>query len=616
MKKLFTILCSLLSLSGFASKSSYEKLCEVNKCWREQTDVDRNQMALAAPMDETAWIRLHLSRVEQTLRSRSTAHLTAKQAQNRQHTLDDLNRYWQAGQFPQNEDYSYRTPIFIDKHDNFCAVGYLVKASGHEAVSRMIAANTNLAYVKDMKYPELARWAADYGFSIDELAWIQPGYPPINHTQPLGKGVDGVVKELFADNDQNILYVGGSFLKADSTLLVNNIAYVTEQAGVYTWHKMGTGVNGTVQAIVKFDNKIFVAGTFTEAGGVAANNIAYWDGSAWHSAGCTYGTINSLAVYNGALYAAGSFDVCAALSNINFARWNGTSWQQLPGLNGPVNTMFVSGGDLVLGGAFSYNNQAANVIKWNSTSSFTAYANKISNEVKDLEVFGDTLYAVCKRTHATDTLSLIVKLKGNAWEAIDPNPVPNFIPGAAAILSLNTLCVAGNSLMLGGSFRFIPVVGYFGNNCMDISPTRMAGAGSWFDVDSVLNKMVVFKGAVIAGGGFKYGNGASMASPRVTLNGIARQVTAPTGVPILPSPKSISLYPNPAHKAGIINIAGDFNASRFAVTDLTGRNLLSGRMDAQSVHQVSLPSTMATGIYLIELANDKGEKMTKKFVVE
>ncbi|RYZ47667.1 MAG: hypothetical protein EOP49_20705, partial [Sphingobacteriales bacterium] len=328
MKNLIAIMLLLWSTVTVTANPTFDKLADVNRCWLDQQDINLNSLPAYRDRSETSWIQLHLSLVEQKLRARNTANLNPVQVKNRMNALGHLHEYWMAGNFPKNEDYSYRTPIFIDKYNTFCAVGYLVKTSGHEAVSRMIAAKTNLAYVKDMNYPELDRWAADNGFSKDELAWIQPGYPPGDNPDQVGDGVDGVVNRLYADDAGGKLYVGGSFSQA-GTLQASNIAYVTESNNVYTWHAMGDGINGTVNAIVALNGKVYVAGNFTEAGDQAATNVAYWDGSSWHSMGCTYGTIYDLIVYKNELYISGSFDVCAAMSDVHVARWNGSNWQQV-----------------------------------------------------------------------------------------------------------------------------------------------------------------------------------------------------------------------------------------------------------------------------------------------
>lgn len=46
------------------------------------------------------------------------------------------------------------------------------------------------------------------------------------------------------------------------------------------------GCNGQVRALaVDSGGNIYVGGTFTTAGGVSANRIAKWDGSAWSALG-------------------------------------------------------------------------------------------------------------------------------------------------------------------------------------------------------------------------------------------------------------------------------------------------------------------------------------------
>lgn len=332
MKRIFTTFLLFATVAtAFANEKTFRKLAEVNSCWKEQSHSVIANLPDYKGGSETEWIQIHLSLVEQVLRNKSTANLSASQKAHRTEALQHLNEYWRRAAFPQNEDYAIRLPIFIDKHDNFCAVGYLIKSTGHEDISRKISANTNLAYVREMNYPELNQWAADYGFTTDELAWIQPGYAPVHHAKALGKGVNGVVHEMFADDAEGKLYVGGAFTIADSSLATNNIAYVTEAAGVYIWHTMGAGFNGPVYAIAKHDNKIFAAGAFTMSGDSAVNNVAYWDGNEWRSAGCIFGTVKDLLEHGGNLYAAGDFDVCAALSEVNFARWqDDLYWQQIP----------------------------------------------------------------------------------------------------------------------------------------------------------------------------------------------------------------------------------------------------------------------------------------------
>ncbi len=616
MKTFFTLIftCAILSAAG---KNTFQKLTEVNTCWKAQSDINPAQLPSVHPRSEKEWIRLHLQLVEQTLRSRSTANLTPAQKAARLTDLDHLHQYWQAGAFPINEDYAYHTPIFIDKHNNFCAVGYLVKASGHEAIARMIAARTNLAYVKEMHYPELDTWAARNGFTKDELAWIQPSYPAVDYAVAIGKGVNGEVRELLADGDT--LYTGGSFTKADSTIDAANIAFVTENSGTYTWHSMGTGVNGPVNAIAKYQNRIYIAGAFSMAGDSVMHNVAYWEGGRWHSPGCLFGEVHDLAVLGNTLYAAGSFDICASLTNINFAALGVNGWQQLPGLSGHVNTLEVMDTSLVLGGAFHYGADTVNAIKWSLNGGFRKFALSTRNEVNDFEFYKDTLYAACKWMPGGDSTLLFLKLRNDTWDSTFRLNYQQMIMGKylGTGISLNTLLAGDNHLMLGGSF-----VGNSGmtsvSNCIDFTPAISGGryyygTGNWFEVDSTIHKMIYFKGDLIAGGSFKRSGFPHPQIGGALLNGIGKRKKYASAVNIVKAGDDIMIYPNPAAPGALINIKSGLNATDYTLMDNAGRIIISGDMKEATPSTLKMPQ--ATGIYLLKLNNKAGKSIIQRITI-
>lgn len=612
------ILLALLAVLGYyasaAHSATYDKLQAVNKYWSEQQDINKAALPVYEEQTERAWIRLHLALVEQTLRMRKVNGLSPAQVALRQRSLDDLHQYWMSGRFPINDEYAIRTPIFIDKYDNFCAVGYLVKASGYEAVSRKIAANTNLAYVMDMQYPELDEWTAAHGFTKEELAWIQPGYPPVHSTASIGKGVDGEVREMMVSSDKNKLYVGGSFVQVDSTITANNIAYVTStQEGNYVWHNMGTGVNGPVNAIAEHDGKIFVAGSFSVAGGEEVNNIAYWDGSEWHHAGCIYGTVNDLVSFDGTLFAVGSFDVCAALSDVNFAWWNGNMWAQLPGLSGKVNTIEVMGTKLLLGGDFTYNHEQVNAIAWKAGEWFQPFDNKINNEVMDFATFKGSMYAVCAQTHPTDTTSVFLKLNNNEWQSLyaDASVFFPFIPFHDK-LSLNTMFIDNNALLVGGNFMAAPDMMSMTANCTDITPAPYTPGNRYFYVDSVVNKMVWFKDELIVGGKFR--NGYS-ASGDVPLAGIARRTLGPTHVQGHNRQPNLRIYPNPLTENKTLQIDNVQELSQLTIYDITGRRIFDYMLQPSSKQSVKLP-LYTSGMYILKVNDNEGPVYMDKLMVK
>ena len=421
--------------------------------------------------------------------------------------------------------------------------------------------------------------------------------------------MDGFVQELYVDTATQRLYVGGKFIQADKSFVANNIAYVTENAGVYTWHKMADGVNGQVNAVTKFDDKIFVAGSFNNAGGSVAGNIAYWDGSTWFSAGCLDGVINDLLVFEGVLYAAGQFKSCAAESGSNFAKWNGSTWTMIAGIEGKINTMEAYKGSIVLGGRFDFDTSVnINAIKWNGTGSFQRFDTKMANEVMDFEVYLDTLYAASKKGIVSDTAQLIQKLIHNHWTALfEPGTYSYTFGPKTDSVSLNTLCAEAKAINLGGYFA-ISYGMTWGSNTFSLG-------SYWVNVDSTVNKMTLFKNELILGGKFKTGMEYKKASFEIVeLNGITKRLPWKLNVPENEiREETVTVYPNPASSGKIITIENSFFASDYTISTIDGKQCSSGKLSSKG--EMQMPQ-LAAGIYYISLRNADGLGGVSKITVE
>lgn len=197
------------------------------------------------------------------------------------------------------------------------------------------------------RFANVARW--------DGAAWEGFGVAP-----------EGMVWAVEADpaespDEADIVYAGGNFVSAGDV----------EARGVAVWDgtawsELGGGVEGfayewdpTMRApgypydlLVLEDGDVIVAGTFQNAGGVEVNNIARWDGEAWHAygggLGDAFGVVHSVAMWNGRLVASGSFDERVAV-------WNGTAWEALgsPLAGFTVAAIDAAGEALIAGGMFS-----------------------------------------------------------------------------------------------------------------------------------------------------------------------------------------------------------------------------------------------------------------------
>jgi len=123
---------------------------------------------------EAVRMHSHLAYVRGWLASRpaTAPALAARRAA----LLGYLDDYIAGGATPVNRARPWRSPVFIDGDGTICAVGYLIERSAGRALAERVAAAHRYDVLEDMRLPELTAWVAGSGFTLDELASIQPGY--------------------------------------------------------------------------------------------------------------------------------------------------------------------------------------------------------------------------------------------------------------------------------------------------------------------------------------------------------------------------------------------------------------------------------------------------------
>jgi len=79
---------------------------------------------------------------------------------------------------PKNAHVPWRTPVFIDDEGTICAVGYLIQQTTTPELPQRIARAHRYDFIEDIAaaMPEVAEWVASSGFTLDEIAHIQPAY--------------------------------------------------------------------------------------------------------------------------------------------------------------------------------------------------------------------------------------------------------------------------------------------------------------------------------------------------------------------------------------------------------------------------------------------------------
>jgi hypothetical protein len=362
MKFILTSIFCVVVLCSKASQSSniFQQLNAINTCWSEQTNIPTLPFygIRTVTFSDQQFIQLHLQLVESILRGRPTSQLTKAQQATRSQNLDNLHQYWLTNTYPINNKTANRNPVFIDDYNTFCAVGYLIKTSGREDLARKIAATNNLSYIRDMRLDELNQWVEQSGLTLDELAWIQPGYLAKNYSRSLGKGVNGYVYALAGDDSKKILYAAGNFTEADNSVACNNIVSINyDESDIFhnTFNTLGDGLNGTIRALFLDGNDLYAGGHFDHSGTSAVGNIAKWNGNSWEAMGQLNGTVYSIMKYNNHIYAGGQFLFNKDSTTYqNIAYWDGVNWNPICySMDGVVNALTVYRNNLMVGGAFT-----------------------------------------------------------------------------------------------------------------------------------------------------------------------------------------------------------------------------------------------------------------------
>jgi hypothetical protein len=173
-KSLRIIILVLLTQSAFAT-GFFDQLCAFNFNWKKYTAVAPSGEARFFHSDKE-YVQAHLTCVLAVLRNNEINHLTTAQLRSRNHLLQLLDQYRLAGNFPINDTYHERIPVFIDRYQTHCAVAYLLQQTGHEDMAIRIAKADNYAWLKDIHADGLLQWQQASGLSLEELKLIQGAY--------------------------------------------------------------------------------------------------------------------------------------------------------------------------------------------------------------------------------------------------------------------------------------------------------------------------------------------------------------------------------------------------------------------------------------------------------
>ncbi len=583
----------------------YRHMVEVNKEWRTMDPALEHGDRPVHFASETERIAMHLRLVRDYLKEHTPAGLPISSAEQRTSLLTKLGAYAERGRFPRNEVLPSRNPVFIDRYGTACAVGQLMIESGHRDLAERIHAEINLAYVHDMKRNDVNMWASDHGFSENELAWIQPGYPASEAWPALGGGTNGHVSTLLTLANGDLL-VAGEFTHAGGTV-VNNVARYDGAI----FHPYGAGVSGQVETAIEYDGSIWLGGSF--AGG--SEDLARWNGTTWVMSAAfasKYAEVHELHIHNGLLHAAGSSSGFAGTDELVKVYQNG-GWSVVGNsLNGPIHALESFNGQLVCGGDFTgvfgfgtpdSSIQHVAVLDGNAWSQ---YGDGLNASVHDMLVMNDHLYAGGGMIANIAIQFGLARMAAGAstWEQLMPN-LETYISGwLGSSAFINALQVVNNELYFAGQCAIDGIM-YSGQQ-----------VGKWSGIDAVqavavLNSGVddlalLGDGELVAGGSFTMNNGIEapfLASTQLAL-----------GLPLHDlSNATLDVWPNPAIDR--LNIAfpnAIAHDARIEVLDPLGRTVVE--RDALNATRAGLDvEGLSSGTYVVKLIDDNNVR-TASFI--
>ncbi|MCR9245877.1 MAG: PKD domain-containing protein [bacterium] len=230
--------------------------------------------------------------------------------------------------------------------------------------------------------------------------------------------------------------------------------YITSRCG-QEWSGLGGGITGTMPNVAVrstlwlANGDLVVGGYFTSAGGVPCSNIARWDGSSWHPLGAGVdGDVQAIAeLPNGDIIVGGNMRTAGSAAVNYTARWNGSSWSAFGNATGTVSCLLVlPDGSLLVGGPFGTMNGilCGGIIRWTG-SSWQPLGSGTDGAVRDMARMpnGDIVVVGSFQVAGTAYAPNIARWDGNVWTGF----------GVGADARINAVAALPNSdVLVGGAF--------------------------------------------------------------------------------------------------------------------------------------------------------------------
>ncbi len=606
--KIHFLLASLFLGAHVYAGNLFEEMAEVNSRWLCEKDIPDfvHQSTLTFSSDEEK-IRMHLKLVHQILSTRETDHLSAEEKKNRLRNLDNLLHYYTQESLPKNTVAFGRIPVFIDPFDNFCAVGYLIKASGHEALSRSISQKMNYAYLLNMKDDALHKWVSKCGLTAKELAWIQPGYYNPVSWDEMKSGTSGEVTAVADLGPMGMLF-GGQFDSAGAARVDNLALWQNGLSGLAWLPFSNNGVNGKVTDIEYHNGEIYVSGYFNFADTTyAGSGVVRWDGAQWVPLGEFYtgalaNVVHDLEFHRDTLYAGGYIrsKINAPSLFTNLAKWDGAEWVSAGGSpQGVVYALKSAGDSLLLGGTFDHvDGKPMARIASLKKGLFSPVGQGLGVAVHAIELHENSIYAGGGfQSTANDTFGLAV-FKNGDWQNLLP---PHLFQAYNAHSVVQVLESTPYGLFVGGDFSYSAMFD-IGINLIRYDQNK--GFYPMGALDGPVSALCYSNTKLFVGGRFAR-DYSIPGQPADLGNTVSVDIATMFSVGEKPLRIQAQVYPNPSSGAFTLEIPENARVKNLRFIGISGKSFPVQYQTAAHTLELDV-SGLANGEYVLYVETSKG----------
>ncbi|MFY9309184.1 MAG: T9SS type A sorting domain-containing protein [Bacteroidia bacterium] len=448
------------------------------------------------------------------------------------------------------------------------------------------------------------------------------------HWQSLGAGFNFQTRILYADTSDNYLYVAGTFYMVDNKLIKG----ITRWNGVQ-WDSLGAGIDGldslnyapqNTLAITRFQNKLYVGGSFRSLGNKPAKCIGTWDGTQWDTLLVQPFTSNissgvsAFEVINNELYVGGVFETVAGAPCKSLFKWNGTTITPLSlpsNLDGAayVNAICKYNGEIYVGGGFSsnlYPNDTIQCIIRHDGNNWKTVGGGLKGPmagIVSMAVYNNELYIAGTFSIAEGNVgNYIQKWNGAAWSDVGGGVIG--IGGGNG--QINKIFVYDNKLYAMGVFSYAG--GIPAQYIATWDGTNWCALGGVFD--NTVGTGCIYKDTLYVGGGFWTIDGD-------TVNHIGKWIGGnyvdtcgnTTGITDITKDRSeLIVYPNPANGQIVIEFSEGVKDALVEIKNTQGKTIYSEKLQIGFSKNIDI-TRFPNGIYFVQVQTKHGV-LTKKFI--